>query len=96
MFPTFSRSDDFFVSLVHNQTKRTSAIAVYQKKRKMYFWIGILYGVLAFPCLFFTDARLSIMFFACFVLFMSIHAYFDNKVKLLLYIEEEEKVKQGA
>ncbi len=96
MFPVFSRSDDFFVALVHNQTKRTSAIAAYRNKRNTYFWIAILYGALALASVFFIDARLSIVFLACLVLFMSIHGYFDNKIKLLLYIEEKAKQKLTA
>ncbi len=99
MVPAFSRSDDLFIELVHDQTKRTSAIAAYRKKRKIYFWLGILYGALAVPSLFFnTVCYFSIVFVApfvlstaCFVLFLSLHAYFDNKIKLLLYIEEKAK-----
>ena len=92
MIMNFDRSDAFFVELVHDETKRASTLTAWRSKRKNYFWIGMLYGVIGFASLFFTP-WLSIVMFAGFVLFVSIHGYFDNKVKMVLYIEEMQKQK---
>lgn len=100
MIRSFRRSDSFFCELVHDAEKRASAIEAYRNKRRVYFWAGILFGVAALPNLFpypesshtllvLRSATLVMCMASC-VLCLSIHTYFDNRIKLLLYVEEKE------
>ena len=95
MIMNFGRSDDFFVELVHDETKRASTLAAWRSKRKNYFLHAMFYGAFGLACLFSSIVmlRLSIVCFTCFALFMSIHGYYDNKIKMILYIEEMQKQK---
>ena len=94
MAMTFGRSDEYFIEIVRDAQKRASALESYRKKRALYFWNTILWGVLAVANgLLLTDlanVKLLVLLSANCVICMSIHIYFDSKTKLILYLQEKD------
>ncbi len=94
MIMGFGRSDEYFIEIVRDAQKRAFALESYRKKRALYFWSAILCGVSAFAnAAFLTEpanVKMLVLLSANCAICMSIHSYFDNKTKLILYLQEKE------
>ncbi|PHS02344.1 MAG: hypothetical protein COA78_21440 [Blastopirellula sp.] len=94
MYMGFDQSDDYFVELVRDSEKRAKALLSYKKKRKLYFLCFVLMAVCALIDLFAAPEMmmLAIVLFANSFFFLAVHVQFENRVKLLLTIDEQEKM----
>ena len=100
-----SRSDESFVELVQDETKRASTLANWRGGRTMFFWMCMVpFGSSIFLQILYlmlttdysngsTTYSLSILMFAICIMFMSLWASCDNKVKLILCIGRDAEAK---